>query len=350
MSGKPKIYIAGTGMITPVGANTEMTAASVRAGISTYKESDFFDKDFNKIKLSVVPQELLDESLTEEKIIGDMSPRHARMLQLSKLALVQIDAIPKGGKVPLFLAGPENTKVSDPQLTKKFIQNIASQCDIELDIENSRIISTGRAGGLDVIDLALKYLDVANSDYVLVGAVDTFHEKSVIDYYLSNDRLCTGNAMDGFVPGEGAAFLLLSKQSSQNNAESWPFILEPGIDQEKGHLLSEETYTGSGLAAAVTKALTYSDITNIKNIYTSMNGENHFAKELGVSIIRNKHAFDDDYELLHPADCFGDLGAAVGIVMVGMACVSLKKQQDSPAYLVCCSSDSTSRTAAIVSM
>ena len=350
MNNKSKIYVVDTGMITPVGANTEMTAASVRAEISTYKESNYFDEDFNKLKMSVVPQELLDESLSEEKIIGDLSPRQARMLQLSKLALVQIEDIPKGSKLSLFLAGPENTNANDPQLTKNFIENIANQCDIELDIENSRIISTGRAGGLDAIELALRYLDVADSDYVLVGAVDTFHEKSVLDYYLSQQRLSTDNSMDGFIPGEAAAFLLLSKHSPQNNAELWPFILEPGVDQEKGHLLSKETYTGSGLAAAVTKALTCSGITNIKNIYSSMNGENHFAKELGVTIIRNKHAFDEDYELLHPADCFGDLGAAVGIVMVGMACVSLKKQQDSPAYLVCCSSDSAMRSAAIVSM
>lgn len=350
MSDKPKLYIAGMGMITPVGANVEMTAAAVKAGVSGYIESDYYDEDFNKIKMSVVPQELLDDSLSEEKIIGKMTSRHARMLQLSKLALEQINLIPENSKIPLFLAGPESINEDNPPLTKSFIQNLATQCDVEIDMENSRVISTGRAGSLDAIDLAIRYLDAANIDYILVGAVDTFHEKDVLEYYINNGRIQTNSSMDGFVPGEAAAFLLLSKHSPENNAELCPYILEPGVDQEKGHLLSKETYTGSGLATAVTKVLSRSGITNIKNIYSSMNGENHFAKELGVTIIRNKHAFDDDYELLHPADCFGDLGVAVGIVMVGMACVSLKKQQDSPAHLVCCSSDSAMRSAAIVSM
>ncbi|MCK4706827.1 MAG: hypothetical protein KAT90_15230, partial [Gammaproteobacteria bacterium] len=348
MSDKPKLYIAGMGMITPVGANTEMTAAAVKSGMSTYKESDYFDEDNNKITMSVIPQELLDESLVEEKIIGKISPRHARMLQLSKLALMQINTIPNDIKIPLFLAGPETVNVSDPQLKKKFIENVCSQCEVELDVDSSRIVSTGRAGGLDVIDLAIRYLEVAPVDYVLVGAVDTFHEKDVMEYYMKNGRIQTNSTMDGFVPGEGAAFLLLSKKPSPNDAEVWPFIIEPGIDQEEGHLFSDETYTGSGLATAATKALSQSGITSINTIYSSMNGEHYFAKELGVMIIRNKKAFDD-YELLHPADCYGDLGAAAGIVMIGMACISLSEKQDTSPYLICCSSDSASRSAAIVS-
>lgn len=350
MSDKPKLYIAGMGMITPIGANSEMTVASVNAGISAYKESDYFDEDFNKIKLSVVPQELLDESLTEEKIIGGLISRHARMLQLSKLAFEQITPVPTDIKVPLFLAGPEIFNVNDSPLTNNFIQNLANQCDIALDVDNSRIVSTGRSGGLDIIDLAMRYLEVATIDYILVGAVDSFHEKSVLEYYIKNGRIQTNSTMDGFVPGEGAAFLLLSKKAPLNNAETWPFVLEPGIDQEKGHLFSDDTYTGSGLATAVTKAVSRSGITSINGIYSSINGENHFAKELGVMIIRNKKVFDDNYKLLHPADCYGDLGAATGIVLIGMACMSLLERQGASSYLVCCSSDSASRSAAIVSI
>jgi 3-oxoacyl-[acyl-carrier-protein] synthase I len=41
----PKLYIAGMGMITPVGANVAMTAASVEAGISAYGESRYCDQN-----------------------------------------------------------------------------------------------------------------------------------------------------------------------------------------------------------------------------------------------------------------------------------------------------------------
>jgi len=350
MSDNSKLYVVDVGMITPVGDNSDMTLASVQAGISTYKESDFFDDDFNKIVMSVVPEEILNDSLNEDKLIGQLTSHQARLLQLIKPALTQIESIPDETQPPLFLACPEVVN-NNNQISAAFINNIAEQCDVQLDINNSRIISTGRAGGLDVINLAMKYLSATGNKYALVGAVDSFHEKNIIDYYLSQERLLTRDSMDGFVPGEGAAFLLLTaQQSSQKEGDLLPYILEPGVDQEIGHMYSKETYTGDGLSGAFSKALLHSQHTKIDSIYSSMNGENHFAKELGVSLIRNKQVLSENYKVHHPSDCFGDLGAAIGIVMLGMITTSLKNQLSSSSYLVCCSSDSSPRSAAVISI
>lgn len=343
-----RAYIAGVGMVTPLGVNTEMTAAAFKAGISSYNEVDFFDNDFNKIKMCCVPQELLDDSLVESKIKGEMSSREARMLQLTKLALLQLTALPKNTKIPLFLACPEQVVAEDPAITMAFIQNLAIQSCVDLDIENCRIISMGRAGGLDAINLAIRFLDASSVDYILVGGVDTFYDKPVIDYYLKDDRLLVVNSMDGFVPGEAAAFLLLSKTNHQGKIHALPYIFEPGIESEPGHMYSDQPYTGSGLAAAVTRTIKQSEVSKINAIYSSMNGEHFFAKELGVMIIRNNSFIDEAYDLLHPADSFGDLGAAIGIVMMGMVHDSLLKRQIDSPCLVCCSSDSALRSAAIV--
>ena len=59
MSDKPKVYVAGVGMITPVGANAEMTAAAVKAGISTFQETNIYNKDFKPMKMALVPDEAL---------------------------------------------------------------------------------------------------------------------------------------------------------------------------------------------------------------------------------------------------------------------------------------------------
>lgn len=351
MNGKSKLYVVDIGMITPVGANAEMTVAAIKAGISSYKESDYFDDNYNKIKLSCVPQELLEECLVEDVIVGKLPPRHARMLQLAKLALDQvIESIPNDNKIPLFLAGSESTSANDPQITNVFLQNMVKQSDIEIDLLNSRIITTGRAGGLDAIDIAMRFLEASSENYALVGAVDTFHEKNIIEHYLQSDRLCTSNTMDGFIPGEGAAFILLSKKHPKNNEDTRPYILEPGIDQEHGHIFSDQAYTGSGLASAVSKASSISGSSKIGAIYSSMNGEHYFSKELGVALMRNSAIFSEDLQLLHPADCYGDLGSAAGIAMIGMACIKLKNDPSETSYLVYASSDCSARGAAIVSI
>ena len=131
MSDKPKVYVAGIGMITPVGANAEMTAAAVRAGVSGYRETDFVDEDFNNIRIAAVPEEALENILDEEKLVNSMSARRARMLQLAILAMRDImPKLPREVELPLFLAGPEPLGGSDQPLNLSFIKDLALQTGV----------------------------------------------------------------------------------------------------------------------------------------------------------------------------------------------------------------------------
>jgi 3-oxoacyl-[acyl-carrier-protein] synthase-1 len=50
-----------------------------------------------------------------------------------------------------------------------------------------------------------------------------------------------------------------------------------------------------------------------------MNGESHWAKEWGVGFLRSRASFDESHSMKHPADCFGDTGAAAGALLAGLA-------------------------------
>ena len=89
---------------------------------------------------------------------------------------------------------------------------------------------------------------------------------------------------------------------------------------------------------------------SIREVYSSMNGESHWGKEWGVAFIRNKAAFDPDHGMHHPADCFGDTGAACGPLMAGLAAVGLSQAYRDSACLVYGSSDRGQRTALTVSL
>lgn len=350
MSDQSKLYIAGMGMITPIGAHTAMTAAAVRAGVSGYTECNFFDEDFNKVRMATVPDEALENCLDEEVLIGPMSARHARMLQMAKLAIRDISPkLPKDQKLPLFLAGPEPLAANDQALKMSFIKNLAVQTGINIDFEKCRINSVGRAGGLANLKLAFRFFESTDAKYALVGGVDSFYDKDALDYFVARKRLLGREAMDGFIPGEAAAFLLLTKEpSAAGTAERLPFIFEPANGSERGHMYSNETYTGDGLATAVTGAIGNARTSKIKTLYSSMNGESFFAKEHGVAMIRNHDAFDEKVKIEHPADCFGDLGAASGIVMVALSAMSILTKKGVAPFLVCCSSDREYRSAVVV--
>jgi 3-oxoacyl-[acyl-carrier-protein] synthase-1 len=120
-------------------------------------------------------------------------------------------------------------------------------------------------------------------------------------------------------------------------------INRPGFAQEVGHRHSSEPYRGDGLAAAVMSALSAVKTAQIKNLFSSMNGESFAAKELGVTMTRNAKKLHDDLVVEHPADAIGDSGAAVAAILVMLT--SAKLNQSS---IICSSAEQAKRAACVV--
>jgi 3-oxoacyl-[acyl-carrier-protein] synthase-1 len=118
---------------------------------------------------------------------------------------------------------------------------------------------------------------------------------------------------------------------------------------EEGHLYSDKPYRGDGLAGTFEKFFQETGIKDpVKEVYSSMNGENHWAKEWGVAHIRNQAFFDAEHGMHHPADCFGDTGAASGILLISLAAIGLIEGYRGSPSLVTCSSDFGDRSAVAV--
>ncbi|WP_196137596.1 hypothetical protein [Aliikangiella sp. G2MR2-5] len=340
-----QLYIAATGMITPVGMSTEMTAASIRAGISAYQDSVYINKNDKPIKTSWVPNEALpplDEELMQYRLNGDVK----RIIRLCHAGLNEVlQTVSIQEPLALVLAGPENIPARSTPIAPNIIEYLKLQTKFDFDMEASRYAGTGRAGVIEAINYAFKYLSQEGNDCILVGGVDTFSNPGILSRLDSENRVLALGVSDGFAPGEGAGFLLLCKQY---DISYLPVALSlPGIAKEAGHLYAEdEPYMGEGLAKAFEKALIPVNDSKVERIYSSMNGENFFVKELGVASIRNAEKFSQSYEVIHPADCYGDIGAATGAVLLGVSALdAIKSLKTGNQHLVYCSSDLEKRAA-----
>lgn len=349
MSDQPRMYIAGMGMITPIGANTAMTAAAVRAGVSAYKASGYYTQQSGQpITMTRVPRAIFESMRAEIDQGRHQSSQYDHIVIMAILALREAlsgQSIKK--PVPLILAVPEERPNVTYVPTDLLIANLVSQKDLPLNTDLVRCIDTGRAGGIQGLELAQHYLALQKADFVLLGGSDSHWDASRRGELDKEGRLLAPTRQDGFAPGEGAGFLLLTRHPEKAMARDQYIVAlsQPGSSQEPGHSYSKEPYRGDGLDQAFKKALSGYVGVAIRTIYSSMNGESHWAKEYGVAYLRSKDSFHDPAKIEHPADCYGDLGAATGPVLIGLAAANLLKQPGPATHLVYSSSDGAPRAA-----
>ena len=108
---------------------------------------------------------------------------------------------------------------------------------------------------------------------------------------------------------------------------------------------SQAAHKGEGLDQAFKQALNPQLAKPVNVIFSSMNGENYWAKEYGVAVIRNKQALTENFTIEHPADCYGEIGVATAGVLIGLSAMQLFKRPQEHVHLVYSSADGPGRAA-----
>jgi 3-oxoacyl-[acyl-carrier-protein] synthase-1 len=322
-----QVVVVGIGMMTSVGLTTQETVGSVRAGIARFTETTILDHRFAPFTMAEVPEDGLpglNPAVAEKPGLSD---REIRMLRLGSMPLLEcLEGVGPAGRPPsLELALPE-IETTRPLDRQRFLELLAEQTEGAFDLRKSEASLPGRAGGLAAIGRAVQRIQAGKDEFVVAGGIDTYRALYVLGALDKEGRVKSSVHLDGFIPGEGAGFVLLAspKAAAAKRLSALAVVTCVGEGTEVGHLYSEEPYRGEGLAETVEAFLADAKLPGpIEEVYSSMNGENHWAKEWGVTFLRNRPAFNPEHGMHHPADCFGDTGAACGPLMVGLAAEGL---------------------------
>lgn len=319
--------VVGVGMMTAVGLTATETAASVRAATMRFTETPIRDHRFEPFTLAEVPEEGFPKLTEELESIPSLTSREVRMLRLATMPVQQaLSALPKRAPAPpLILALPE-TETTRPLDGSAFLKQLAMQVGGVFDVARSDASHRGRAGGIAAIGHAVELIGRGKAKFMLAGGVDSYRDLYVLGTMDLEQRVRSSAHLDAFVPGEGAGFVLVAspEAAAAGGLKALARLSPAATGFEKGHLYSPDPYRGEGLAVTVTNLARSGAVpAPFEEVYSSMNGESHWAKEWGVTGIRNKAALQQGYRMHHPADCFGDTGAACGALMVGLAALGV---------------------------
>lgn len=348
MNAPAPVEVVRVGLATPVGFGAASAAAAVRAGICRFAEGSYLNALHEPQRMSVVREEHLREVHDAAAAGGAPVTPRDRMLRLGALALEEACA-DCAEPVPLLLALPEPRPGIPDAGGADFLPALAAEAGVTVDPRSSREYRQGGAGGLFALRDAQAMIATGRA-LVAVGGVDSLTDPALLAALDGEGRLL-GASMDGFIPGEAAAFLLLGPRGTARRLRRAPVALVAGVATgvERGHRSSAEPYLGEGLAE-VFQALfrTLAETPPVRCVYAGLNGENLPVKEWGVAYLRSAERFAAELETEHPADCLGEVGAALGPAMLALAALGLAKGWNAEPCLVWSTSDGESRAAALL--
>ena len=341
-------YIGATHVLCSIGSGTDQVWTSARAGIARIVNSHVMDRNFDPIRMGLVPEDALGQ-LDEDIEKLPLPSRARRMLRLAAPSF-QTVAQDLGRPVPVFLGLPELSDAEAPWL-KHFPAYLQKLTGVPVDRARSVIVPGGRAAALLALERAIGALQADPSAVVVVGGVDTYLDLRLLATLDAEQRILGPRVMEGFIPGEGAAFYVLSGDDTPTGKNGIRVIVHGAASSmDPGHRYGSEPARGEGLADALELLRQQAPPpTPIGTTFAGFNGENFDAKLWGVARLRHDDVFSKEMLIDHPADKFGDAGASMGAILTVMAAKAIADGTRPGPALVWAASDREPRACAILS-
>jgi len=343
---KVKLIISGIGMISSLGISASQSCASLSAGISRrtnmpeiyYCYAD--DPDFEDgTELIAAPASFL-------KPMRDKYPEPAEwlacMAEKAFMDLMESSAYDddQDCETGLFVSLPTKLTEKDPAMEDAFITHFHNRIEKDL-FPCEAYCFTGHTGVFSMMDAAMNAIAEGKIARAIVGGVESCLFPEWLDELDREYKIKSPRNIDGYIPGEAAAFLLLEKEGRTSDANTVTFTIDALLSETE---LSPSPSPGLALKKVISGLLEGFDEAPV--IFCDLNGESRRMEEWGFARTRLGERLGNPVLLEHPADLLGDIGAATGAVLIIAAMYHMQiMNKDSHTALIWTSSDQGERWA-----
>lgn len=333
------VAILGSGMVTSVGLSAPATCAAIRCAIDHFSETGFIDKGGEWIIGSTVQLEQPWRGL--EKLVHMAVPAIRECLaQAGGIAPVSI---------PLLLCVAERDRPGRLDgLEDELFQRIVRELGVRFH-PSSAIVPKGRVAGALAVGIARRLLHEERVPLCLIAGTDSMLVAGTLAAYEDRDRLLTSKNSNGFIPGETAAAVLVGLPRESKEPQLLCFGI--GFGREEATVDSEKPLRGDGLVQAMHGAIADAGCGLEDTHYrlTDLNCEQYGFKEAVLAFNRTLRVRKQEHDIWHLADCIGEVGAAIGPCVLGVALAAAEKSY-APGEGVLChfAEDSETRAAMIL--
>jgi 3-oxoacyl-[acyl-carrier-protein] synthase-1 len=343
-----RVAIVAAGARTPLGLGLASSAAAVRGRISALSAHPYMvDSQGEPVRGAI------------DALIPPLMQGADRLFALASGALDDLlNTWPAGAAanrvLPTLLAVPEHRPGFGPADEALLLQQLDARACMAI---STRVSARGHAGALHSIGLACDWIAACKMDLCLVGGVDSYFHPDTLDWLVEGDQLAMDNRRTGFHPGEGAGFVaLVSERQLRTDPELSVLAWVRGHSSalETSLIKADEINHAKALTQAVEGAARgLQPGEALDQIWCDINGERYRTDEWSYVLLRSPHVFrrrhgePTDYHTT--ADLSGDVGAAGGALMVGLALRAWGRHYDKgPFALVFAGSEGGLRSAVVL--
>jgi 3-oxoacyl-[acyl-carrier-protein] synthase-1 len=297
-------------MVTGVGLSAPASCAAIRCAIDGFAETRFMDKG-------------------GEWIIGCQVPLDQPWRGRAKLVKMAVPAIREclagikqtpTERIPLLLCVAEKDR---PGRIDGLDDLLLPEIQKELGLKfhpKSCTIPLGQVGVAEALLMARRLIEGDTvAPYCVIAGGDSLLVAATLAVYEEKDRVLTSQNSDGFIPGEAGVAVLVGRPVT--SARPQLLCLGIGLGREPNTIDSEEPLRADGLVQAIKAAMADSGRTLADCDYrlTDLCGGQYGFKEASLGLMRSFHVKKKRFELWHPADCIGAVGAAIGPMVLAVA-------------------------------
>jgi 3-oxoacyl-[acyl-carrier-protein] synthase-1 len=287
------LFVESLGTFTSVGVNVPQTMISLRLSRACHHDMPIF--------MAGKPLVAAPTPIPTDAAAGSV-----RLQAMGTFALREC-ARGRQHPLPLVLCLPERA-TTDAQ---RIFEGIVRHADVAVDVPTSRILVGGKAIFASALIEADALLTAGTAPACYVGGVDSLLELERLHALHAASRLKDENNSDGFIPGEAAAFLCLSRRRS-TDALAW--LRGVGSGQEATPFGGEQPNTGIGLTAAVKAAVRDGNVHSEEIAFLAhpASGERFFFNELSLATQRLRIDRKAHVMAWAPGVSVGEVGVAGG--------------------------------------
>ena len=302
------VSILGTGLVTAVGQSAAASCAAFRSKLTQPTETHFIDAKGERIMAHQV----------------ELDAPWRGLSRLAKMAALAIDevltGIPKPGwrHIPLLLCVAEEDRPGRaPDLDAVLLARVQEELAADF-APASATVARGRVAVAVAMTQARALLASGQAQRVVVAAADSLLSWPTLSHYEREDRLLTAANSNGFMPGEAGGALLLGPAQWVAGELLCTGV---GFGVEQAHLGSGDPLRAEGLARAIRSGLDEAgcQMHEMDFRITGVSGEQYYFKEAALALSRTLRQRKEEFDLWHPAECTGEVGAVSGICVIADA-------------------------------